>query len=100
MARQGFDLQLTRYDDRGWRCDVLHDRDGALADQCDGHVALGTNGRKMSNSWFKYEERVAERLSEFVGLILDALKAPYLFRGHSDLDWDLSPRLIAPTSLT
>jgi hypothetical protein len=24
MARQGFDLQLTRYDERGWRGDVLH----------------------------------------------------------------------------
>jgi len=36
MARQGYDLQLTRYDERGWR-DVLHDRDGALAHERDGH---------------------------------------------------------------
>ena len=47
----------------------------------------------MSNSWFKYEERTAERLSEFVGLILDTLKAPYLFRGHADLDWELEPAI-------
>jgi len=26
----GFDLQLTRYDERGWRPNLLHDRDGAL----------------------------------------------------------------------
>jgi hypothetical protein len=31
MHRQGFDLQLTQYDDRGWR------RDGTLCDQRDGH---------------------------------------------------------------
>jgi hypothetical protein len=37
MARQGFDLQLTRYDERGWRRDVLYDGDGALADERDGH---------------------------------------------------------------
>ena len=37
MHRQGYDLQLTQYDDRGWRRHVLHDRDGALTHQCDGH---------------------------------------------------------------
>jgi len=47
----------------------------------------------MSNSWFKYEERTAERLSEFVSLILDTLRAPYLFRGHADLDWELEPAI-------
>jgi len=34
-ARQGYDLQLTRYDEKGWR--VLHDGDGALTHECDGH---------------------------------------------------------------
>jgi hypothetical protein len=33
MARQGYDLQLTRYDEKGWR-DVLHDRHGALTHEC------------------------------------------------------------------
>jgi hypothetical protein len=47
----------------------------------------------MPNDWFRYEERVAERLSEFVSLILDTLKAPYLFRGHADLDWELEPAI-------
>ena len=32
-AHQGFDLQLTRYGERGG--DLLHDRDGALADERD-----------------------------------------------------------------
>jgi hypothetical protein len=36
MARQGYDLQLTRYDDKLAR-DVLRDRDGALADERDRH---------------------------------------------------------------
>jgi hypothetical protein len=65
MARQGYDLQLTRYDEKGWRAtfyttgmkhsptsatgtawgDVLHDRDGALADERDGH-RVGTHGRR------------------------------------------------------
>src|SRR5438094_4978051 len=35
MARQGFDLQLTRYE-KGWRRALLHDRDGALAHERDG----------------------------------------------------------------
>jgi hypothetical protein len=35
MAHQSFDLQLTLYDERGWRADFLHDRDGALADEPD-----------------------------------------------------------------
>jgi hypothetical protein len=45
-GRQGYDLQLTRYDAR----DVLHDRDGALADERDRHrmgahaVACGAAG--------------------------------------------------------
>jgi hypothetical protein len=42
MARQDFGLQLTRYDERGWRRDLLHDRDGALADECDRH-RMGAN---------------------------------------------------------
>jgi hypothetical protein len=37
MQRQGYDLQLTQYDERGWRRDVLHERDGALADERDRH---------------------------------------------------------------
>jgi hypothetical protein len=37
MAHQGFDLQLTRYDERGWRATLLHDRDGALAHERDRH---------------------------------------------------------------
>ena len=37
MARQGFDLQLASLR-RVWMArDVLHDRDGALADERDGH---------------------------------------------------------------
>ena len=32
MARQGYDLQLTRYDEKGMARDLLHERDGALAD--------------------------------------------------------------------
>jgi hypothetical protein len=35
MHRQGYDLQLTQYDERGWRATFLHDRDGALADERD-----------------------------------------------------------------
>jgi hypothetical protein len=36
IYRQGYDLQLTRYDSRLAR-DALHDRNGALADERDGH---------------------------------------------------------------
>src|SRR5262245_28596518 len=37
MAHQGFDLQLTRYDERGLARYVLHDRHGALTHEGDGH---------------------------------------------------------------
>ena len=37
MHRPGFDLQLTRYDERGWRATFYTTRDGALADERDGH---------------------------------------------------------------
>ena len=37
MTRQGLDLQLTRYDERGWRATFLHDWHGALAHQRDRH---------------------------------------------------------------
>jgi len=36
MHHQGYDLQLTQYDDRGWR-DFLRDGDGAFADERDRH---------------------------------------------------------------
>jgi type I restriction enzyme M protein len=44
----------------------------------------------MPNDWFKYEEKIAETLPEFVSL---TLKAAYLFRGHADLDWELEPAI-------
>lgn len=47
----------------------------------------------MSNDWFKYEEQSAETLSGFVSLILDKLRARYLFRGHADLNWELEPAI-------
>jgi hypothetical protein len=37
MARQGYDLQLTRYDEKGWRATFYTTRDGALAHECDRH---------------------------------------------------------------
>lgn len=47
----------------------------------------------MPNAWFKYEEKSAETLYGFVSLILDKLTAPYLFRGHADLNWELEPAI-------
>src|SRR6266545_8317147 len=49
MARQGYDLQLTRYGAR-LAGDLLHERDGALGDERDRHrmgayaVARGSEG--------------------------------------------------------
>ena len=37
MAHQGNDLQLTRYDERGWRATFSHDRNGTLAHERDWH---------------------------------------------------------------
>jgi hypothetical protein len=37
MHRQGFDLQLTQYDDRGWRAAFYTTGMEQLADERDGH---------------------------------------------------------------
>jgi hypothetical protein len=37
VARQGYDLQRTRYNEKGWRATFLHDRDGTLAHERDRH---------------------------------------------------------------
>jgi len=43
MARQGYALQLTRYDEKGWRATFY--TTGALADERDRH-RLGTHARR------------------------------------------------------
>jgi hypothetical protein len=66
MHRQGFDLQLTQYDDRGWRATLLHDRDGTQPDRRDRHglgaraVARGAAG---GAAWEVYDRpaRMARR---------------------------------------
>jgi hypothetical protein len=37
MHRQGFDLQLTQYDERGWRATFYTTGIGALPDERDRH---------------------------------------------------------------
>jgi hypothetical protein len=48
MAHQGFDLQLTRYDERGWR---------ALADERDGH-------RMGAHAWHATQRAAWEALKK------------------------------------
>jgi hypothetical protein len=50
MARQGYDLQLTRYDERRLASHVLHDRNGALADERDRH-RVGTHAVTGRAKW-------------------------------------------------
>ena len=49
MPRQGYDLQLTQYDDRGWRATFYTHGHGALADERDGHRV----GAHASQSCFR-----------------------------------------------
>ncbi len=37
MARQGYDLQLTRYDEQGWRATFLCEWQGTFTHECDGY---------------------------------------------------------------
>src|SRR5262245_30738556 len=54
---QGFDLQLTRYDERGWACDVLHHGHGAFADQRDRHrVGAHAVARDAAGGMGRFEE--------------------------------------------
>ena len=41
MHRQGFDLQLTQYDQRGWRATFYTTGHGALADERDSPIPPG-----------------------------------------------------------
>ena len=43
MHRQGFDLQLTQYDERGWRATFYTTGHGAFTDERDGH-RVGAHG--------------------------------------------------------
>jgi hypothetical protein len=69
MAHQ--DFQLTRYDERGWR-DVLHDGDGALADERDGHrvgahaVACGAEGSMGSPETGGGKQRLSGRIAQAI----------------------------------
>jgi len=49
MHRQGYDLQLTQYDERGWRATFYT---GTRADECDGHrLGAGRPGTRRSAAW-------------------------------------------------
>src|SRR5947209_5804010 len=52
MERQGFNLQLTRYDARGWRATFYMSGDGALANGCD-RDRLGADAvvRSVAGAW-------------------------------------------------
>ena len=50
----------------------------------------------MTNEWFKFTEEKVTVVSEFVELLLDELRAPYLFRGHADSEWELEPEIDRP----
>lgn len=45
----------------------------------------------MENSWFTFKEYNASTIAEFVRVIFEELRSPYLFRGHGDLRWELEP---------
>jgi hypothetical protein len=56
MSRQGYDLQLTRYDELAR--DVLHDPDGAFADERDRHrVGADALARDAAGGGGGVEER-------------------------------------------
>jgi hypothetical protein len=66
MARQGYDLQLTRYGRSRLAGHVLHDGDGALADERDRH-RVGS-----ARSWHATQRAAWEAL------------APFAFSGTAD----------------
>jgi hypothetical protein len=50
MHRQGYDLQLTQYDESWLACDLLHDGDGALAHERNGH-RMGAHAVARAPAW-------------------------------------------------
>jgi hypothetical protein len=50
----------------------------------------------MANDWFKFETHDAKTVTEYVSLIFEKLKSPYLFRGHEDIKWELVPVIDRP----
>lgn len=47
----------------------------------------------MKNAWFEFEERHIESISSYVSIVIDELRAAYLFRGHTDISWELQPSI-------
>lgn len=45
----------------------------------------------MGNTWFAFEECDADTIVEFVRLVLEKLRSPYMFRGHANVEWELEP---------
>jgi hypothetical protein len=60
MHRQGFDLQLTQYDERGWRATFYTTGDGALTHERDGH-RVGADAVHAAQSAARDALRRAER---------------------------------------
>jgi hypothetical protein len=98
IHRQGFDLQLTQYDDRGWR-DLLHHGNGALANERDRHwmgahavardatdgvgcaetrgVALGPLPHLGPESVLRLEERSLSFSDHNIGIVHQFLALPH-----------------------
>ena len=47
----------------------------------------------MSNDWFSYDVRKVDGVATFIDLALNEMRAPWLFRGHADIDWELEPAI-------
>jgi hypothetical protein len=74
IYRQGYDLQLTRYDSRLAR-DVLHDRDGALADERDRHrMGAHAVARDAAGGVGDVEENERDKLHARVDVTTGALR--------------------------
>ena len=74
MHRQGFDLQLTQYDERGWRATFYTTgAAGALANERDGHrVGTHTVARDAAGGVGGAQAR--ERLTTLRNLLSRALR--------------------------
>lgn len=45
----------------------------------------------MSNQWFEFAETKTHSIADYVRVVSEDLKSSYLFRGHSNVEWELEP---------
>ena len=66
---------------------------GSIRTETAGPASACSEPPHMANAWFAFDEASAAGVAEFLQVILEKLRSPYLFRGQADINWELEPAI-------